>query len=188
MSFSSDSKVRCHDRVAVIILCGGKSSRIGYAKWRLPFGDERMLDRILRVTHEISETQIVVASRDQQIDGVPKSVRIAFDEQTDRGPLQGIHAGMASLPPTVDAAFVTWRSGSAGNAAVYRLDNVSRRRPAAGDRVCDFTKLLIGELASANVFINPGLIENLCRGSATNSVNVGKRSLDALLVRDFDSK
>ena len=107
MSDSSDRKVRWRDRVAVIILCGGKSSRMGYAKWRLPFGDERMLDRILRITREISETQIVVAARDQQIDGVPKSVRVVFDEQIDRGPLQGIHAGMLALPATIDAAFVT---------------------------------------------------------------------------------
>ncbi len=107
MSDSSDMKQRLRDRIAVIILCGGKSSRMGYAKWQLPFGDERMLDRILRITREVSETQIVVAARDQSIDGLPKSVRIAFDERSDRGPLQGIHSGMAALPAAIDAAFVT---------------------------------------------------------------------------------
>ncbi|MFC1759184.1 molybdenum cofactor guanylyltransferase, partial [Planctomycetota bacterium] len=92
---------------AVIVLCGGKSSRMGYPKWRLPFGGERMLDRVLRITREISGTQIVVAANDQQVDDVPPHVKFAFDERPERGPLQGIHAGLDALPESIDAAFVT---------------------------------------------------------------------------------
>ena len=92
---------------AAIVLCGGKSSRMGFPKWQLPFGDERMLDRILRVTGEVTETQVVVAAEGQALGGLPTNVQLAYDEQPERGPLQGIHAGLKALPPGIQAAYVT---------------------------------------------------------------------------------
>ena len=35
--------------VGGIVLCGGKSSRMGQPKYTLPFGDEVLLQRIVRI-------------------------------------------------------------------------------------------------------------------------------------------
>jgi molybdopterin-guanine dinucleotide biosynthesis protein A len=91
----------------VIILCGGKSSRMGFPKWQLPFGDETMLQRILRISDEVAETGIVVAAAGQTVSDVRSNVRFVSDEQADRGPLQGIHAGLKALPKHIAAAFIT---------------------------------------------------------------------------------
>ena len=38
-----------------IVLCGGRSTRMGQDKGALPFGDETMLERITRILGSISD-------------------------------------------------------------------------------------------------------------------------------------
>lgn len=76
-----------------IILAGGRSSRMGEDKGALPFGDESMLDRIVRIVRSIADDVIVVARREQ---GVPASVTVVHDPVEDLGPLAGIAAGLAA--------------------------------------------------------------------------------------------
>src|SRR5215203_976194 len=80
------------DRVTGIILCGGRSTRMGEDKGLLPFGDETMLERSVRIVRTIADDVIVVARRDQQ---VPAGVTIVHDPIADLGPLAGIAAGLA---------------------------------------------------------------------------------------------
>ena len=49
----------------------------------------------------------VVAARDQQLPELPSGVEITWDEEPDRGPLQGIHAGLRALRETAEAAYIT---------------------------------------------------------------------------------
>lgn len=92
-----------------IILCGGKSTRMGRDKATLPFGPETMLQRVVRLLgHAVpAANTVVVAAADQRLPPLPQTVRIARDLRPARGPLEGLAAGLRNLPPTIDAAYVT---------------------------------------------------------------------------------
>ena len=55
-----------------IILCGGRSSRMGLPKWSLPFGPETMLERIVRLLGKVCPTLVVVAAADQSLVKLPE--------------------------------------------------------------------------------------------------------------------
>lgn len=90
-----------------VVLCGGKSSRMGTSKALLPFGPETMLQRVVRVLGTVVEPIAVVAAVDQDLPPLPAGVLVARDEREGRGPLQGLAAGLKALPAGVDAAYVT---------------------------------------------------------------------------------
>ena len=90
-----------------IVLCGGRSSRMGRAKAMLPFGPELMLQRVVRLLGEVVPTIVVVAAPDQELPELPPHVLIARDEREGRGPLEGLCAGLSAMPSHVTAAFAT---------------------------------------------------------------------------------
>ena len=92
-----------------IVLCGGKSSRMGRDKASLPFGNECVLQRVVRVVGEVVplEQVVCVAAVDQKLPTLPDRVRIAHDRQPDLGPLEGIAVGLTALGSDVTAAYVT---------------------------------------------------------------------------------
>ncbi len=92
-----------------IVLCGGKSSRMGQDKASLPFGPERMLQRVVRIIIEVIDpTQIVVVAASEQIlPELPPQVIVTRDERPNRGPLEGIAAGLRSMPNCVEAVYAT---------------------------------------------------------------------------------
>ena len=90
-----------------IILCGGRSTRMGTSKAELPFGPETMLARIARLLAEVCDSLVVVAAEDQTVAQLSKEVIVTRDRRAGRGPLEGLAAGLAALPETVEAAYVT---------------------------------------------------------------------------------
>ncbi len=92
---------------AGIVLCGGRSTRMGAAKATLPFGPETMLQRVVRLLGAVAAPIVVVAARDQELPALPAGVAVAHDEREARGPLEGLRAGLKALPATVHAAYVT---------------------------------------------------------------------------------
>ena len=92
---------------AGIVMCGGKSTRMGTSKALLPFGPETMLQRVLRILSGLVSPIVVVAAADQELPGLPAGVIITRDEQPGRGPLEGLRAGLKALPEQVDRAYVT---------------------------------------------------------------------------------
>jgi molybdopterin-guanine dinucleotide biosynthesis protein A len=90
-----------------IVLCGGKSTRMGVAKATLPFGGETMLQRVVRLLGAAVSPIIVVAAREQPLPPLPDTVGITRDEREAKGPLEGIRAGLSALPASVDAAYIT---------------------------------------------------------------------------------
>lgn len=90
-----------------IVLCGGKSTRMGTSKAMLSFGTETMLQRVVRLLGSVVTPIVVVAARSQPVPMLPGYARIARDEREDRGPLEGLRSGLAALPESVDAAYVT---------------------------------------------------------------------------------
>lgn len=90
-----------------IVLCGGKSTRMGVPKATLPFGSETMLQRVVRLLATEVSPIVVVAAGGQALPPLPPDVTVARDEQEARGPLEGLRAGLKALPDTVEAAYVT---------------------------------------------------------------------------------
>lgn len=90
-----------------IILCGGRSSRMGTDKALLPIGDELMLQRIVRLLGEVVSPIVVVAAVDQVLPTLPSDIILAHDQHPERGPLEGLHAGLAAIAPFSEAAYVT---------------------------------------------------------------------------------
>ena len=92
---------------AGIVLCGGKSTRMGVPKATLPFGPEMMLQRVVRLLGTVVDPIVVVGARGQELPALPAAVPITRDERDARGPLEGLRAGLKALPAAVDAAYVT---------------------------------------------------------------------------------
>ncbi len=92
---------------AGIVLCGGKSTRMGTSKALLPFGPETMLQRVVRLLNTVVSPIVVVAASDQPLPDLPPAVIVTRDEREGRGPLEGLRAGLKALPPDVDRAYVT---------------------------------------------------------------------------------
>src|SRR5262245_6026051 len=94
-------------RVGGIVLCGGQSKRMGQPKAWLPVAGEAMLARVVRVLGEAVSPIVVVAAPDQELPAMPGDVAIVRDEAKDRGPLQGLAAGLSALQGTVDGVYAS---------------------------------------------------------------------------------
>lgn len=90
-----------------IVLCGGKSTRMGTPKALLPFGPETMLQRVVRLLREVVSPVVVVGAEGQTLPKLDADVIIARDERGERGPLEGLRAGMKVLPADIEQAYVT---------------------------------------------------------------------------------
>src|SRR5262245_5806484 len=95
------------DRAGAIILCGGKSTRMGPSKALLPFGPETMLQRVVRILSGLVGPIVAVAAAGQALPKLPPDVIVTRDEREGRGPLEGLRAGLKALPADVDRAYVT---------------------------------------------------------------------------------
>lgn len=96
-------------RNGAIILCGGKSSRMGRDKATLQFGPELMLQRVVRLMSEAvgPESMIVVAAPNQSLPQLPATIHVARDRQEFRGPLQGLATGLRNMGDRFDAMYAT---------------------------------------------------------------------------------
>ena len=94
-------------QIGGVVLCGGESRRMGSPKAWLPFGGERMLQRVVRILAGILDPLVAVASPGQDIPPLPPDVILTRDQAAGRGPLQGLATGLAAMPGYVEAAYVS---------------------------------------------------------------------------------
>jgi molybdopterin-guanine dinucleotide biosynthesis protein A len=94
-------------KAAGIVLCGGKSTRMGVPKATLPFGNETMLQRVVRILRTVASPIVVVAAREQSLPELPADVIVTRDEREAQGPLEGLRAGLSALPDSIDIAYAT---------------------------------------------------------------------------------
>ena len=90
-----------------IVLCGGKSTRMGSSKALLPFGRELMLQRAVRILGEVVSPIVVVAAKEQDLPKLPADVLVIRDEFEALGPLAGLATGLAALQGKVEAAYAS---------------------------------------------------------------------------------
>ena len=94
-------------KIGGIVLCGGRSSRMGRPKAWLPFGNELMLPRIVRILRSVVDPVVVVAAPGQDVPELAGAVAIIRDEIEGKGPLGGLAAGLAALEGKADAAYLS---------------------------------------------------------------------------------
>lgn len=122
-----------------IVLCGGESSRMGRPKAWLSLGDELLLQRVVRIVSEILGTVVVVAAEGQDVPPLPGNVEVVRDAVPNRGPLEGLLAGLAVFDGRVDAVYLSACDMPFLKAAFVRrvvesLDGVSAAVPRVGGR------------------------------------------------------
>lgn len=93
---------------SAIVLCGGKSTRMGRDKAALAFGDETLLARVVRLVGEVASDVVLVAREGQALPGglgsgleschgagsIPRTLR---DPAEGLGPLAGIAVGLGAI-------------------------------------------------------------------------------------------
>ena len=87
---------------AAIVLCGGFSRRMGRDKWSLPFGEETLLERTVRIVGAAVPEVWVVAREGQ---GGRGTGNVARDAAEGLGPLAGLAAGLDAMK--AERAFLT---------------------------------------------------------------------------------
>ncbi len=80
---------------------------MGRPKAWLPFGPERLLQRVVRLAGIVARPIVVVAAPGQELPDLPTEVSIVRDPVAGRGPLQGLAAGLAGLPDPVELVYAT---------------------------------------------------------------------------------
>ncbi len=66
-----------------------------------------MLQRVVRLLGTVVSPIVVVAARSQSLPELPHGVAVTRDEHDERGPLEGLRAGLKALPASVQIAYVT---------------------------------------------------------------------------------
>lgn len=95
--------------IGALILCGGKSTRMGRDKATLPFGPESMLQRVVRLMSGVVPVRniVVVAAAEQVLPELPPEILVARDLRPERGPLEGLSAGLKAASERIDAVYAT---------------------------------------------------------------------------------
>ncbi len=139
-------------RVGAVVLCGGRSSRMGTSKALLPVGHEVMLQRVCRLLAPLVHTITVVAAEGQELPDLSNEwlstttsrplncvsremlaidepfIRVVRDPVEYRGPLAGLAVGLADLRGVVDCGYV-----SACDTPLLRPDFVAAMIDSLGD-------------------------------------------------------
>ncbi len=80
---------------------------MGADKASLPFGNETMLARVVRLLATIAQPIVVVTAAGQVHQTLPATCRFAADERPERGPLEGLAAGLRAIGGDADAVYAT---------------------------------------------------------------------------------
>lgn len=117
------------ESVAAIVLCGGRSVRMGRDKAQLSVGEEQFLPRICRVVAPLLKPLVVVAADGQALPSLDSSATVVRDTLPDAGPLAGLLAGLESLQRESPQTSHFWLAGCdapfVNTAVISRLLQVS---------------------------------------------------------------
>lgn len=92
---------------AAIVLAGGSSTRMGTSKAWLEWHGSTLLRRAAGIVARcVDGPVVVVCAAGQQLPPLPAGVEVAVDARPQRGPLQGIAAGLLAVGARAEAVFV----------------------------------------------------------------------------------
>lgn len=119
------------ERVAAVILAGGRSSRFGRDKLAEPIDGRPMLDHVIERLRAVTREIVVVAASDARPD-LPSDVELVHDDAPFEGPLAGLAVGLRAVDPGVERVIVVGGDMPAIVPAVLdRLLAALERRQAA---------------------------------------------------------
>jgi molybdenum cofactor guanylyltransferase len=87
------------------VLAGGGSRRMGSPKALLDWHGEPLVHRVARILGQVCAPVIVVAAPGGELP-LPPGVELVADAAPDRGPLEGVAAGVGALAGRAEAAFL----------------------------------------------------------------------------------
>jgi molybdopterin-guanine dinucleotide biosynthesis protein A len=93
------------DRVAAVVLAGGRSARFGRDKLEMVIDGRTLLGHALDAVRGVADQTVVVAPPGQAR-AVPFGVRVVHDPHPFEGPLVGLATGMGALDVAVDRVIV----------------------------------------------------------------------------------
>jgi molybdopterin-guanine dinucleotide biosynthesis protein A len=97
-----------HEEFGGVVLCGGGSRRLGFAKEWLRIHGETLLARTVRVVSQAVSPVVVVAAPEGEVPPLPESpwIRVLRDATPRPGPLAGLLTGLAAMEADRRGAFV----------------------------------------------------------------------------------
>ena len=90
---------------AAIVLAGGASSRMGAPKALLDWHGTPLVHHVAAILARVCDPVVVVAGQGQELP-LPDGVERAQDAVADRGPLEGVAAGMGAVGGRAGAVFL----------------------------------------------------------------------------------
>ena len=136
---------------AGVVLAGGRSSRMGTPKAALEWHGSTLLRRTVGILARATGGPVVVVrAKGQDLPELPKYVEVIDDPHENKGPVQGIAAGLAALHDRADVGLPVARGYPQPLAAAYRtklaviadrLVQENRLRPAFLFEQCAVSRL-----------------------------------------------
>ena len=93
------------ERVAAVVLAGGRSSRFGRDKLAEPIEGRTMLDHVIERLREVTSEIVVVAAAGATPD-IASDVDLVHDDMPFEGPLAGLVVGLRAVDPGVERVIV----------------------------------------------------------------------------------
>lgn len=93
-------------RLGAIVLAGGRSSRMGTPKALLDWHGGTLVRRVAGILQRVAEPVVVVHAEGQELPPLPGVERVV-DRAPDRGPLEGMAAGLRAVAGRCPAVFVS---------------------------------------------------------------------------------
>lgn len=79
---------------SAVVLCGGRSIRMSSDKALLPFGNETLLGRVVRIAQTVVADVVIVAAPGQDVEAAGRVLR---DPVGGEGPLAGLVTGLGAV-------------------------------------------------------------------------------------------
>ncbi len=93
------------ERIAAIVLAGGRSTRFGRDKLAEPINGQRMLDRAIAAVAQVADVVMVIAPPDS-VPAITSQVQMLHDARAFEGPLAGLATGLDAMDPTIERVIV----------------------------------------------------------------------------------
>ena len=151
-----------------VILCGGKSSRMGFDKCKITIGKKHIYEYIAEKLEKVFEEIILVTSKDSSISSV--KYKVVKDIVEECGPIGGIYTGL--LSSTSEYAFFT-----ACDMPFVDIDLIKHMINVLDGNGC------VGSVAKHGEFIEPlhSFYSKAMSDSVKCSINMGNFQMNKLV-------